>query len=72
MELMLLIHLILNAKITGQTDNGGKIDNVEIMGPLKYLSHFWRTFEIPLINFEVNFILIWSANCVIVYTDVAN
>ena len=26
----------------------------------------------PLINCEVNLILTWSANCVIVYTDVAN
>ena len=26
----------------------------------------------PLINCEVNLILIWSANCVIIYTDVAN
>ena len=59
-------------KMTGQTDNDGEIDNVEIMVPLKYLSNFWRTLEMPLINCEVNLILIWSANCVIVYTDVAN
>ena len=26
----------------------------------------------PLINCEVNLILTWSANCVIIYTDVAN
>ena len=31
------------AKITGQTDDDGEIDNVEIMVPLKYLSNFWRT-----------------------------
>ena len=59
-------------KITGQTDNNGRIDNVEIMVPLKYLSNFWRTLEMPLINCEVNLILTWSANCVIIYTDVAN
>ena len=39
---------------------------------LKYLSNFQRTLEIPLINCEINFILTWSANCVIVFTDVAN
>ena len=33
------------AKITGQIDDDGKIDNVEIMVPLKYLSNFWRTLE---------------------------
>ena len=38
---------------------------------LKYLSNFWGILEIPLINCEVNLILTWSPNCVIVYTDVA-
>ena len=59
-------------KITGQTDNNGRIDNVEIMVPLKYLSNFWRTFEIPLINCEVNIVLTWTADCGTVYTNVAN
>ena len=44
------------AKITGQTGNGGT-KNVKIMVPLKYLSHFWKTLEMPLINCEVNLIL---------------
>ena len=42
------------------------------MVPLKYLSNFWRTLEMPLINCEVNLILTWSADCVIIYIDVAN
>ena len=58
-------------KITGQTDNNRKI-NVELMVPLKYLSNFWRTHEMPLINCEVELILPRSANCVIIYTDIAN
>ena len=45
------------AKITGQTDDDGEISDVEIMVPLKYLSNFWRTLEIPLINCEVELIL---------------
>ena len=58
-------------KMTGQTgDNGTK--NVEIMVPLSYLSVFWRSLELPLINCKVNLILTWSANCVIVSTNVAN
>ena len=40
--------------------------------PVYNLSNFWRTFEISLINCEVNLTLTWSANCVIVYTNVAN
>ena len=59
------------AKLTGQTGNNGR-KNVEIMVPLKYLSNFWRTLEMPLINGEINVILSWSKNCVIVSTDVAN
>ena len=62
----------IKTKITGQTDNNGRTDNVEIIFPLKYLSNFWRTLEMPLINCEVNFVLNWSANCVIIYTNVAN
>ena len=42
------------------------------MVPLKYLGNFWKTLEIPLINCEVNLTLNWSANCVIMYTNVAN
>ena len=35
------------------------------MVPLKYLSNFWITLEMPLINCEIDHILTWSANCVI-------
>ena len=58
-------------KMTGQTgDDGTK--NVEVMIPLGYLSVFWRSLELPLINCEVNLILTWSTNCIIVSTNVAN
>ena len=40
------------------------------MVPLKYLSNFWRTLEMPLINCEIELILKWSANGVIIYTDI--
>ena len=53
-------------KITAQTNNDGRIDDVEIMVPLKYLRNFWRTLEMPLINSEINFDLNWSKNCIIV------
>ena len=33
---------------------------VETIVPLKYLSNFWRTLEISLINCKVNLILTWS------------
>ena len=42
------------------------------MVQLKYLSNFWRTLETPLINCEIELILTWSRNRVIIYTDVNN
>ena len=52
-------------KITGKTPNNNNEKDVEIMVPLKYLSNFWRTLEMPLINCEVNLILTWSSTGVI-------
>ena len=53
-------------KITGKTPDIGNTKNVEIIVPLKYLSNFWRTLEIPLINCTAYLILIWwSARVVI-------
>ena len=40
--------------------------DVEIFVPVKYLSIFWRTLEIPLINCEVNLTLPWSSTYVII------
>ena len=59
------------AKITGQTGNDGTKD-VEIIVPLKYLSNFWRTLEMPLINCEINLILTGSSTCVIASVILAN
>ena len=52
-------------KLTGKTPNNDNKKDIEIMVPLKYLSNFWRTLEMPLINYEVNLILTWSSTCVI-------
>ena len=51
-------------KLAGQTDNK-ETKGVETMVPLKYLRNFWRALEMPLIDFEINLILTWSANCFI-------
>ena len=48
-------------KITGKTPDDDNEKDVEIMVPLKYLSNFWRTLEMPLINCEVNLIVTWSS-----------
>ena len=45
---------------TGNTPADANTKDVEIIVPLKYVSNFWRTLEMPLINCEVNLILTWS------------
>ena len=52
-------------KITGKTPDNGNKKDVEMIVPLKYLSNFWRTLEMPLINCEVNIILTCSKDCVV-------
>ena len=57
--------------ITGNTyDGDGDANKVvknetEIVVPLKHLSNFGRTLNIPLINCEIELILTWSNNCVL-------
>ena len=55
-------------KITGKTLAAGNSKDVEIAVPLTYLSNFWGTFEMLLSNCKLKFILVWSANCVIIYS----
>ena len=52
-------------KITGNIPADGNKKDVEITVTSKYLSNFWRTLEMPLINCEANLTLTWSSNCVI-------
>ena len=40
-------------KITGKNTAAGNTKEVKIAVPLNYLSNFWRTLEMPLINFEL-------------------
>ena len=42
------------------------------MVPLKYLSNFWKTLEMSLINYEINLILTWSTNCLIIDAPIDN
>ena len=51
--------------ITGKLEGNNTEKEVEIVVPLKHLSNFWRTLDMPLINCEINLILTWSENCVL-------
>ena len=55
--------------ITGKTydgdDDADKVgkNETEVVIPLTHLSNFCRTLNIPLINCEIELVLIWSKNC---------
>ena len=50
----------------GVTQNSLIKNVVKIVVPLKYLSNFWKSLNIPLINCEVELILTWFKNCVLI------
>ena len=57
------------ASITGKLEgNNVEKDDAEIVVPLKFLSNFFRSLNILLINCEVSLTLTWSENCVIIST----
>ena len=45
-------------------DNGG-FKNVKTAVPLQYLSNFWRSLEMPLINCKIHLELNWTKDCVV-------
>ena len=50
----------------GVTNNNLTKSDVKVVVPLKHLSNFWRSLNIPLINCEVELILTWFKNCVLI------
>ena len=40
-------------KILGRIPNYNKILDAEVVVPVKYLSNFWRSLDLRLINFEI-------------------
>ena len=50
--------------ITGKLE-GNNIEKVDVKIVVKYLSKFWKTLDMVLINCEVSLTLTWSNNCVL-------
>ena len=53
------------ASIVGNTENNGTKNGVKIAVPLKYLSNFWRSIEMPLINRNVELSFKWYERCLL-------
>ena len=51
------------AHAVGNTNSSGK--GAKIVVPLKYLSNFWRSLEMPLINCKVYLELNWIEDCIL-------
>ena len=47
-------------------------NETEVVIPIKHLSNFWSSLNIPLTNFEIELILTWSKNCILADMIAAN
>ena len=59
------------ASIIGNTGNNGIKNGVKIAVPLKYLSNFWRSLEMPLINCKIELSLNWIERCLLTTANTA-
>ena len=59
------------ANLIGNTENNGTKNGVKIAVPLKYLSNFWRSLEMPLINCKVELSLKWYERCLLTIANTA-
>ena len=55
----------LKARITGRALVDDSTKDAKTAVSFKYLSSFWRTLEMSLINCEINLVLTWSESSVI-------
>ena len=46
-------------KLIGSTPNDNNTLNEDVVVPLKYVSNFWRSLDLPLINCEIELDLTW-------------
>ena len=53
------------SNIIDNLSQAGTRNNVKIVVPLKYLSNFWWSLEMPLINCKVELSLKWHENCIL-------
>ena len=54
------------SSLIGNLTNNGRKEKVKIAVPLKHLSNFWRSLEMPLINCKVELSLTWNENCILI------
>ena len=60
------------ANLIGNTENNGTKNGVKIAVPSKYLSNFWISLEMPLINCKVELSLKWYERCLLTAATTTN
>ena len=54
------------------TGDNGVLNDINITVPLKYLSNFFRSLEMPLINCKLVVELNWKKQCILTTTELNN
>ena len=62
--------LVYKSKLIKGTDNNN-VDNVKLIVPLKYVSNFFRSLEMSLVNCKIDLELTWHKDCMISSANVA-
>ena len=62
--------LVYKSKLIKGTDNNN-VNNVKLVVPLKYVSNFFRSLELPLVNCKIYLELTWYKDCIISSADAA-
>ena len=63
--------LVYKSKLIKGTDNNNNVNNVKLVVPLKYVSNFSRSLEMPLVNCKIDLELTWHKDCMISSADAA-
>ena len=56
--------LVYKSKLIKGTDDNN-VNNVKLVVPLKYVSNFFRSLEMPLVNCKIDLELTWHKDCII-------
>ena len=62
--------LVYKSKLVSGTDDNN-VNNVKLVVPLKYISNFFRSLELPLVNCKIELELTWHRDCMISSADAA-
>ena len=57
--------LVYKSKRIKGTNNNNNVNNVKLIVPLKYVSKFFRSLELPLVNCKIDLELTWHKDCMI-------